>query len=300
MLSFCGYTMCAGPHSLDSSVIPVDNISSVTIQNCLADKLFISKNPDQEYSKTIEYWNYDTVMIADFKNDLLAGNLAFALETVSSIRIKQREKGTFQWRTIYNIPIQKEEDLAFKRTYPYARSKTTYEFAVLPVLNNQVEGNVNITECYSEFDADYLVERDNIIQMMLNVQHEQTRNQQSDIITTLGRKYPVYVCSGNSNYDSGSFDATFIAFDSATCSYDMQNAHNYRNQIDDFLTNKKKKIYKTFYGDMWLINVVDSIPRSSNHHAAPIQTISWVETGDYNSTTDMYAANLLDVNYENL
>lgn len=122
MLFFCGQTMCAGQHSLDSSLISVDHITSVTIQNCLADKLFVSKNPEQEYSKSIEYWNYDTIMIADFKNDLLAGNLAFALDSVSSIRIKQREKGTFQWRSIYDIPIAAEEDLAFKRTYPYCRS----------------------------------------------------------------------------------------------------------------------------------------------------------------------------------
>jgi len=300
MLFFCGNTMCAGKHSLDTSVIPVDNITTVTIQDCLADKLFISKNPDQEYSKSIEYWNYDTIMIADFKNDLLAGNLAFALETVSSIRIKQREKGTFEWRTIYDIPIQKEEDLAFKRTYPYARSKTTYEFAVLPVLNNKVEGNVNITECYSEFAADYLIERDNMVQMILNIKYEQTRNQNSDVVTTLGRKYPIYVCNGSANYDSGSFEVTFISLDTATCTFDVNDGINYRNQIDDFLTNKKKEIYKTSNGDMWLINVVDNIPRNIDEQKNPVHTVSWVETGGYNSTTDMYMANLLDVDYENL
>lgn len=300
MLFFCGQTICAGQHSLDTSKILVDNITAITIQDCLADKLFVSKNPDQEYSKTIEYWNYDTIMIADFKNDLLAGNLLFALDTVSSIRIKQREKGTFQWRTIYDIPIQSEEDLAFKRNYPFCRGNTDYEFASMPVLNNHVEGNINIIECRSEFDSDYLVEKDKIVQINSTQKYEETRNQNASVITTLGRKYPIFVANGTANYDSGSFDTSFVAIDYVTCSLDLKNAVNYRNKIDDFLTNKKKKIYKTFYGDMWLVNIVDSISRSIDHYENPVHTVSWVETGDYNSTTDMYNADLIDVDYENI
>lgn len=295
----CGMTALSGDGSSTVTKIPIKDIIAITIQNCIADSIFVSKNPNLENTPSVTEWNYDTIMLGEFKNNLLAGNLSFALDTITSMRIKQREKGTFQWRTIFEIPIEKEEDLAFTRNYLFNKSNVNYEFAIIPVLNTNVEGSINITECRSEFKVDYLVEKERMLKIILNVTYEQTRHQNGTTIETLGRKKPVYISNGDINYDSGSFTATFIALDNDR-EFDLENAVRYRREVDNFLTNHKKKIFKTSSGDMWLVNIVGDLPRQIEHCQNPVHTINWVETGDCESTTDMFNANLLDVDYENI
>lgn len=294
-----GYSAIAYTTVSDTKIV-CDNITSITLSNDIIDRMFVTRDVSKAYADYVIGWNYDTIMSADFNGNLFAGNLLFALETVTSLRIKQRELNTFQWRTIYDIPIGSVEDLSFIKHYPYARGNTDYEFAIIPVVNETIEGNINITQCRSEFDTDFLIEKDNIIKIILNEDRNQQRNKESVTYNTLGSKYPIYVSNGEANYDSGSFTATFIYLNEDNCEFDINNGYLYQRKIDDFLTNGNKKIFKTFYGDMWMINVVGNIERDYPHWQCPIHTVNWEETGDYRSTTDMFENNFLDTNVENI
>ena len=102
---FCGQTFYRDNKSSQSALVNITNLNSITLDNGVYDDLFITKNYNTEITNSNKEWNFDTVLHAMFNGNLLAGNVEFALNTITSIRIKQREKGKFDWITIYDIPI---------------------------------------------------------------------------------------------------------------------------------------------------------------------------------------------------
>ena len=288
---FCGQTFYRDNKSSQSALVNITNLNSITLDNGIYDDLFVTKNYNMVITNSNKEWNFDTVLHAMFKDSLLAGNIEFALNTITSIRIKQREKGKFDWITIYDIPINSIEDLDFVRTYKYCKGNTDYEFAVLPVLNNTIEGNMSVVECESKFTGAYLMERDTSIQMAINFESTQQRNHSSTTIQTLGRTKPFYITNGMSNYESGSINVVFIQFDN--CEPNTKTGAKYRKEIYDMLTNKKPKILKFDDGRTYIIGITDAISQSSDIDI-PVSTIIWTEIGDIDSEEDLYENDFLD------
>ena len=288
---FCGQTFYRDIKSSKSALVDITNLNSITLNNGIYDDLFVTKNYNMVITNSNKEWNFDTVLHAIFNNNLLAGNIEFALNTISSIRIKQREKGKFDWITIYDIPINSIEDLNFVRTYKYCKGNTNYEFAVLPVLNNTIEGNMSVVECESKFTGAYLMERDSSIQMVINFESTQQRNHSSTTIQTLGRAKPFYITNGMSNYESGSVNVVFIQFDN--CEPDTKTGAKYRKNIYDMLTNKKPKILKFDDGRTYIVGITEAISQSSDVDI-PVSTITWTEIADIDSEEDLYENGFLD------
>lgn len=288
---FCGQTFYRDNKSSQSALVDITNLNSITLDNAIYDDLFVTKNYNAEITQSNKCWSFDTIMYAMFKDNLLAGNIEFALNTITSIRIKQREKGKFDWITIYDIPISTVEDLAFVRTYKYCKGNTTYEFAVLPVLNDTVEGNMSVVECESKFTGAYLMERDASIQLYVNLESTQQRNHNSTTVQTLGRARPFYITNGMSNYESGSINVAFIQFNN--CELDIQNGAKYRKGIYNMLTNKKPKILKFDDGRTYIVGIIDAIQQSSDSNI-PTSTFAWTEIADIDSEEDLYENDFLD------
>lgn len=288
---FCGQTFYKDNKSSQSALVDIKNLNSITLDNGIYDDLFITKNYNMVITNSNKEWSFDTVLHAMFNNNLLAGNIEFALNTITSIRIKQREKGKFDWITIYDIPINSIKDLSFVRTYKYCKGNTDYEFAVLPVLNNTIEGNMSVVKCESKFTGAYLMERDASIQMVINFESTQQRNHSSTTIQTLGRTKPFYITNGMSNYESGSINVVFIQFDN--CEPNTKNGAKYRKEIYDMLTNKKPKILKFDDGRTYIIGITDAISQTSDVDI-PVSTITWTEIADIDSEEDLYENDFLD------
>lgn len=285
---FCGTTFYKDNKSTRSTIVDIRNINSITLNNGLYDDLFVSK----DINATEKKWTFETIMYAMFNNDLLAGNINFALETITSIRIKKREKGTFEWITICEIPINTIEDLRFVRTYKYCKGNTDYEFAMIPVLNSNIEGDLSVVECKSEFNGVYIMEQDAAIQMILNFESSQQRNHNATTIQTLGRKKPFYITNGMANYESGSINVTLIRMNS-DCSFDIDNDIKYRKAVNDILSNKKPKILKFSDGRIYMIGIVDTISES-NDPLLPSTMINWTEIGEADNEQDLYDNGFFD------
>lgn len=288
---FCGQTFFRDNKSSQSSLVNVTKINSITLDNGIYDSLFVTKNYNIEINKNNKKWTFDTVLYAMFKDNLLAGNIEFALNTITAIRIKQREKGKFDWTTICDVQINSIEDLAFVRTYKYCKGNTDYEFAMIPVLNNNIEGNMTVVECKSEFTGTYLMERDASIQMILNFESSQQRNHSSTTIQTLGRIKPFYITNGMANYESGSINVALLQFNN--CELDNENSSRYRKYINDMLTNKKPKVLKFEDGRTYIVGITDAIQQSSDMHI-PITTINWTEIADIDNEEDLYENDFVD------
>ena len=290
---FLGQTFFNGTQCGDISAVDTSGINSITLQNGIYDDLYVSNDVRTKLEDMELKWDFNTVLYAMFQNDLLAGNIGFAIETITSIRIKQRVKGTFTWTTIIDIPVNSIEDLKFIRSYPYCRGNTIYEFAMTPILNGSIEGNLNIMECESIFNGAYIIEPEAALHLFINYQMNQQRERSGAIVQTLGRKKPFYISNGQHNYDSGSINVTFIQMDEQ-CNFDLDNGSSYRKYIDDILSDNKPKILKLDDGRMWIIGITDAISQSDSGSKFPSHSINWTEIADCDDAYDMYVNGFID------
>ena len=273
-----------GDDTTKNNIVNINGIKSIKLDNGIYDDLFITR----DINSTTNEWNYNTILYALFQNDLLAGNVGYALNTITSIRIKMREKGKFNWVTIKDIPITSVEDLNFIVTYPYCKGNSDYEFAMIPVLNDIYEGNLNVTECFSSFSGAYLIEADAALHMFVNFKMQQERNHTTSVIQTLGRKHPFYITNSQCNYDSGQISVTFVQMKD-DCDLDIENGGAYRKYVDDILVDRKPKILKFDDGRMWIVAITDNISQDdTGYNKIPIHTINWTEIADCNDPYDMY------------
>lgn len=290
---FLGQTFFNGTQCGDISAVNTEGVDLVAIQNGVYDDLLISKDINTDLDKIDLEWDFDTVLYALFKDDLLAGNIGFSIDTITSIRIKQREKGSFIWTTIIDVPVSSIEDLKFIRSYPYCKGNTTYEFSFTPILNGNIEGNLNIMECESVFNGAYIMEPQAALHLFLNYQMNQQRERSGAIVQTLGRNKPFYISNGLYNYDSGSINVTFVQMDDQ-CNFDIDNGSSYRKYVDDILSDTKPKILKLDDGRMWIIGITDAIAQNDSGTKLPSHTINWTEIADCDDAYDMYVNGFID------
>ena len=296
---FLGNTFYSYKYCADTVPNSVTDITSIELSNGIYDNLFVSKNPDLEESPESMVWDYDTIFYALFKGNLLAGNLGVSMNSLTSLRIKVRKKGEYDWLDVFDIPINSTDDLNAIRNYRYMRSNTEYEVAMVPVLNGVIEGNMNVTEVLSEFEGVFFMSRDAAVHAFLNVNYpNRQRNTGGVYVETMGRKYPFRIKNGKANYESGSISATFINYtiEGNQYKFDLDGGHIFRKSVNDFLTDGEPKILKTEDGEMWLCCIDGSIPQDAgSYYKVPTTTINWTETGDCESMSDLYANGFTDI-----
>lgn len=299
---FLSYGFCGADHSADTTPSHIQDIKKVEIMNCIVDTFYISKNiSNREHTLIPEKraWDFDTILHAEFTGNLLAGNIDFTADQVDDIRLKRREKDTYNWLTLDNIPIHTNSDLRFERTDRFAKGNTFYEYALIPIMSGNVEGNYNINTVKSTFSAIWFMEKEIAYPAELNIDISTEHIFTTSLVTTLGRKFPFVNRYGISNYEKGTINATFIPYNDTICSYDFSNAVRYREEVSKFLTNGSTKIIKHWDGRIWLASITDSIPLTENgHHKNPVQGITFVSVGEPDHVADLYDANLIDIDVE--
>ncbi len=294
---FSGTTFTGCRHTLDATATNITGMTRLTVKKAVFDDLFITKNTAGEYTLNIpEIWDYDTVLHAEFNGDLFAGNTKFTTETVSHLRIKRREKGSFDWLTLYELPIAKEEDFHFIKYDRLARSGVEYEYAIVPSKNG-TEGNMNVSSILSAFEGIFIIDSAQIFHTILNVDPPSpARRKDSNVVSTLDGKYPYTVANSALNYDTGSLSATFIEEDASPQGFNAANGWRYRQRFKDFLFNGKPKILKYGDGRMWLAAISGDITETANgHEQNVITTFTWNECGDAENNRDLFNAGFTDV-----
>lgn len=293
----CGSTFLGADYSFSPTPTGVDNINSVTLQNGQFDTLAITQNTDAEKNYTLNTtWDNYTIMISLYDENLSAGNIDYALGSISDIVIKRREKGTFHWITIYQKEIHSLQDFAISFIDKYCKANTVYEYAYVGVLNG-VEGNYNIKEVTSKFDGIVVCDKNRLYWTALDIGScDTTRTHYLTKRELPMNKYPGSYSFSKTNYDTGEASGFFVSYDENACNFYPEKSFDYRKDITTFLTDHKPKILKHEDGRIWLISV-DGNPTDSvdNNYLHRIISFSWYESGDYNSEKDLYDSGLSNV-----
>lgn len=291
---FLGYNSALGyKNSGDPVLTNITNITSIKEENCMSDDLYVTRNVDTFSSNMSTTWDFDTILHALYQGTLLAGNVDFIIKSCSAIRIKMREKGKYDWISLYEVPITNTEDLTFERFTSYCKAQTEYEFALIPVING-MEGNLNINSVLSQFDDLFVVDKDNSF-YCCDVKVAPVRNRETSTIIPLNSKYPVVVCNNNSNYTTGSVTGLFIKSNDGIL--DKESMMGYRAKLEDFLFNGYPKIIKYGSGAMWLVQITGNIQDDFDtigQQGYSKTTFNFTEVGDVEDSNTLYDMGLID------
>lgn len=298
MIGLIGYNFCSDSNSVDPTPTNINNITNTRLQNGIFDHFNVTRNVVFDYSSIIPTdWDVDTIMNADFKGNASAGNVEQMTAGITSVRIKRRVKGTFDWITIKQIPVSKPEDLSFIVTDNLNAYNTEYEYAFVPVMED-VEGSYIIESILSKFEGVFVCDVDTVFKFHAGVEYNNnTSNQQVGVFQPYNRQYPVVVSNSIINYQTGTFGGWVLPDD-----FDNNRQLNRvditkeKEALLKFLLNKKPKIIKDMNGNNWLVYFTGNPTLSyDNNYGQGMVKVNaeWTEVGDPNDKTDLYENGLI-------
>lgn len=289
---FVGMEYCGSGSAVSFTPVLMNDITYIEITNGIYDELFGSDNPDIEMNEDSKKWDFDTRFYAKFQDSLVAGNVDYAASMVSSIRIKRRKNNEHKWFTVWDIPIETNDDFEFELIDRYAQGSQDYYYAMIPVIN-YIEGNINKNEIRSEFNHYFILDKDISYPIIFNTSLNLELNKNIGVVNTLGRKYPFVISNGQSKYRTGTLDFSLAPI--INCEVNTDDIYNYRTQFEEWLSNGKPKILKDWTGQIYMMDITSSIPIDLSYYQLPSYQIQFTEIGDPLSEEDMYNNNMIDV-----
>lgn len=297
MISLIGYNFTSDINALDPMSSNVNDVS-VRIQNGIFDNVTITKDVLSEISsEKPTRWTSDTVLNATFDEDISGGNIGQIAKDITSVKVKRRQIGTFDWITIKEIEVNDIDDLSFIVNDNLAISETDYEYAFVPIIQD-IEGSYVINTIKAKFNGVFICDDETIFRMYAGVSYGDTQSvQPKGVYAPYGKKYPVIVSNGVTNYQTGSFSSIILpdSYDS-TKLIDKKAMADGRRLFVDFLNNKKPKLLKDWANNQWIIyitgNPTTSYMQGSGMSVASVSA-DWTEVGNPNVAQDLYENGLI-------
>lgn len=274
--------------SIDASPLDTGKTEYVEITNGIFDEVYMDSDVEKPYDMLIPEWDYSTLLHAKFKNNLLAGNVDFTLDSISNMFIKRRMEGSYKWVTLHNVPIVDQESLNFFFNDISAASNTKYDYAAVPIING-VEGTYQVVSCETYFEGAFIIDPTHSYQLLLNMDGTNlSRNNPSEVIEPPSSRYPYVNYYSMQRYEKFSLSGIFIER-IGDYDWDISHGWKYRRALRDFATNHLTKIVKFYDGRLYMACVVDSITENATGHPDAITTtMQFVEVGDPESNSDLY------------
>ena len=298
MIGLVGYNFYSDGNALDPTPTNINNLTSTKAQNGIFDHFNVSQDTSFDYSTIIPTdWNTSTLMNADFNGNVSAGNVDQVASGITSIRVKRRIKGTFDWITIREIPVTSSEDLSFVITDNLNAYNVEYEYAYVPMMED-VEGSYIIESIVSKFEGVFICDVDTVFKFYGGVEYDgNDAVQQVGVFQPYNRKYPVIVSNSIVQYQTGNIGGWVLPEDyEDTHVFDRAKIVKEKELLLNFLMNKKPKIIKDMNGNNWLVYFTGNpaITYDNNYGQGMLKvTAQWTEVGNPNDKTDLYENGLI-------
>ena len=212
------------------------------------------------------------------------------------------------WLTLCSQPVTQASDMDFTFIDFLNQYGKTYKYALVPLLTQtqsgvivEIEGGYTVSdEVQSIFDGVFISDSTGSQKCKANVGYGNVNmNQSVGSITPIGSQYPIIVTNSNNRYHNGSISGMIVPddyyYNGNLSRIDMVNK---RNELEQFLTNKRAKIIKDWNSNIWLVMIMDNIDCSfDNNYGMGIVTFNanWLEVGDPTNQEDLQATGLVDV-----
>lgn len=212
------------------------------------------------------------------------------------------------WLTLYSQPISQASDMDFTFIDFLNQYGKTYKYALVPLLTQtqsgvevEVEGGYTVSdEVQSVFDGVFIADSTGSQKCKANVGYGNVdMNQVVGSITPIGAKYPIIITNSHNQYHNGSISGTIVPddyyFNGNLSRIDMVNK---RNELEQFLTNKRVKVIKDWNGNIWLVMIAGNVSCTfNNDYGMGIVSFNtnWTEVGDPTNQQDLQATGLINV-----
>lgn len=273
----------------NATSINTGNTEYIEISNAIFDEVYLDSDTSIAYDTKIPEWGYSTILDAKFKNNILAGNVDFTLNSISGMFIKKRKYGDYKWLAMHYIPIQKEEDLNFYYNDIVVAANTKYEYAAVPIVDG-AEGTyqtIDVDVCY---DGCFIIDSTNGYQVIGELKRSNlTRKVPVNVIEPTNSQYPFVHYYSQSKYDQFNISGWFVERDKETFRFDSENGWKYRAAVRNFLSNRKPKIVKWYDGQIYMACVTSDVSETEgvfNQHVTT--SITFTEVGSVENNMDLY------------
>jgi hypothetical protein len=266
----------------------VNSFKTLEITKMKVDEISVQEGMDVDITdESKKEWQFDQILLAEFKNNLEAGNIGLQGMPIQFIKIKKRKKEDLKWNELRHLPFDKNTKNYYYLDY-YVSALEEYEYAVQPIGYGDVAGNNIYSEITSDFDGTWLMDKDKQYKLMYNLDignYETTIP--STIIETLGGQYPYVFINGDVKYRKGSLKCMLLSDSTLDkCNIDRKQEKNLREGLMKFLTDKKPKIYKDGSGITMVVMLVGSptlIPRNDLSQQVYEVSLEFIEIADMDS-----------------
>lgn len=298
MIGFVGYNFCKDGNAVDPTPTDINNLTITRLKNGVFDHFNVSRGVSFDYSSIIPtQWDLDTIMDAKFKGTVSAGNVDQVTTGITGVRVKRRIKGTFDWITIRELPVERPADLAFVITDNLNAYNSEYEYAFVPLMGN-VEGSYIIESILSKFEGVFICDVDTVFKFHAGVEYnDNTANQQIGVFQPYNRKYPVIISNGIMSYKTGSIGGWVLPDDFDDNRTPSRTAITKEKEVLlRFLMNKKPKIIKDMNGNNWLAYFTGnpSLSYDNNYGQGMVKVnAQWTEVGNPEDKDDLYENGLI-------
>ena len=270
-------------------------MQDVAIYNGIYDELEVLQNTTVNNQETIKSnsWNDNTLMLANFQNNLSAGSVNVGNHKVSTVQFLRRKKGETEWQICKEIQYDENKEM-YSFVDKYIESEQEYEYCIRPTARVYDDTGVYVETIVGEnspttltrvvFDYVHLFDNEASYDLLYNFKlGDITSNIDANTITTLGGQYP-FTIYGASKYKTGNATCLLVTEESATGSINVGAEKVLRNNIDKFLSNKKPKILKCDDGTYLLISISDNYTLIPNENLLGSYSLSfnYTEIGDAN------------------
>lgn len=295
---FLGTTFFSGRNTVDPPPSCVKDVQKITMSTGIYDQIYVSKSSDTTLKEVNDgEWNSNTIFNADYESGTPhAGNSAFSVANTDHVVIKCREKGTMDWIPIYVKEINSTKDFDIEVQDYFRPSQKIIEYMVCSYCNN-IETAFVIKEMKSEFDCMCICEKDTIYGSLYNLDYMDTNIEtKSSTLDLLNSKYPTVTNNSSSHYETGTATGAFVKFNENTGLLDVPAGIQFRDDVKNFLNDKKPKILKFHDGRIWLVSVGEQInDAGSDHNDVRTLSFDWIEIGNVNDVEFLYNNGLSDI-----
>ena len=283
--------------------IPIGDTHEMDFENVSFDEVKIDTGNYSIANPQKTPWNTHTIF--DWQcNDLNfeAGNVTLAGMPIEFLRIKKKKDGELQWNAYKDIVFDPTKTEYNWSDY-FIESLATYDYAVVPVGANDVEGEYGIQSVDTDYENVFVLGAGDVqYKFRMNMTIDSIQNvSETAFVTTLGRQYPYKIRNGNVKYKKGHLKALLIT-DSTIYNnqgIDRKAEKQLRDDVFEFLTDGNPKMYKDGNGYYILIgideNTVKIDPDNNVNRSLGSIEFDFDEIGDANSMQTLYMDSLIEV-----
>ena len=191
-------------------------------------------------------WDINTLAMAEFENDLIAGNISNLINPVTKWQVNRREVSGSTFKVLDVVDVGVSEYIDYS-----AQHGKNYIYSLFATSENEQSEPLECEEVETDFFGYYLVDEEEgkVYKFDLNVQSGTKQYQEDVTISKSYGKYPT-ISQGQSRYFSTTLSCICGTVD---INGRLQQSINYVDGLREFILNGKQKIFKTRRGEIYKV-----------------------------------------------